>query len=52
VSVFLWVPALEVISSYRRQYLLKDVVAGAVLTTLLVPQGMAYAELAGQSARS
>src|SRR5213592_4975184 len=41
------VPGLQVISSYRRQWLLKDVVAGIVLTTLLVPQGMAYAELAG-----
>jgi len=34
-------------SSYRREWLAKDVVAGIVLTTLLVPQGMAYAELAG-----
>ena len=42
-----WVPGLQVISSYRRRWLLKDVVAGVVLTTLLVPQGMAYAELAG-----
>ena len=41
------VPGLQVISSYRRQWLLKDVIAGVVLTTLLVPQGMAYAELAG-----
>src|ERR1700734_1845928 len=41
------VPGLQVISSYRRRWLLKDVVAGVVLTTLLVPQGMAYAELAG-----
>src|SRR4026209_1764155 len=32
---------------YRREWLAKDVVAGVVLTTLLVPQGMAYAELAG-----
>ncbi|HZC62611.1 MAG TPA: sulfate permease [Streptosporangiaceae bacterium] len=40
-------PGLQVISSYRRQWLLKDVIAGVVLTTLLVPQGMAYAELAG-----
>ena len=47
MSVFQWVPGLEVISSYRRQWLLKDVIAGVVLTTLLVPQGMAYAELAG-----
>src|SRR6516165_809008 len=35
------------LSSYRREWLGKDVVAGIVLTTLLVPQGMAYAELAG-----
>src|SRR5690349_12910395 len=34
-------------SSYRREWLAKDVVAGIVLSTLLVPQGMAYAELAG-----
>jgi high affinity sulfate transporter 1 len=34
-------------SSYRRDWLAKDVVAGIVLSTLLVPQGMAYAELAG-----
>ncbi|HEY5018421.1 MAG TPA: SulP family inorganic anion transporter, partial [Streptosporangiaceae bacterium] len=40
-------PGLQVISTYRRQWLLKDVIAGVVLTTLLVPQGMAYAELAG-----
>jgi high affinity sulfate transporter 1 len=33
--------------SYRREWLAKDIVAGVVLTTLLVPQGMAYAELAG-----
>ena len=35
------------LSSYRREWLGKDVVAGIVLSTLLVPQGMAYAELAG-----
>ena len=32
---------------YRREWLARDVVAGIVLSTLLVPQGMAYAELAG-----
>ncbi len=32
---------------YRRQWLRRDVVAGLVLSALLVPQGMAYAELAG-----
>src|SRR5579863_3586635 len=35
------------LSSYRREWLARDIVAGVVLTTLLVPQGMAYAELAG-----
>jgi MFS superfamily sulfate permease-like transporter len=32
---------------YRRGWLGRDVVAGVVLSALLVPQGMAYAELAG-----
>src|SRR5882762_6142055 len=35
------------LSSFRREWLVKDVVAGIILTALLVPQGMAYAELAG-----
>jgi high affinity sulfate transporter 1 len=34
-------------SPYRREWLARDVMAGIVLSTLLVPQGMAYAELAG-----
>ncbi|MBO1332142.1 SulP family inorganic anion transporter [Streptomyces sp. VRA16 Mangrove soil] len=43
-----WVPpGTQTLRGYRRAWLLKDVVAGIVLTTLLVPQGMAYAELAG-----
>jgi MFS superfamily sulfate permease-like transporter len=37
------VPGLQAISSYRREWLARDIVAGVVLTTLLVPQGMAYA---------
>ncbi|MEW2417060.1 sulfate permease [Streptomyces sp. NPDC046866] len=41
------VPGIRAASSYRREWLVKDLVAGVVLTTLLVPQGMAYAELAG-----
>ena len=35
------------LSPFRRDWLAKDIMAGVVLTTLLVPQGMAYAELAG-----
>ncbi|MET9316117.1 sulfate permease [Kribbella sp. NPDC003505] len=42
-----YVPGLDVAASYRRAWLPKDVVAGLVLSALLVPQGMAYAELAG-----
>ncbi|MFF6998292.1 SulP family inorganic anion transporter [Streptomyces sp. NPDC008313] len=41
------VPGIRALSTYRREWLIKDVIAGIVLTTLLVPQGMAYAELAG-----
>ena len=40
-------PGLANLSSYRPAWLRQDVVAGLVLTALLVPQGMAYAELAG-----
>jgi high affinity sulfate transporter 1 len=47
LSLFRVVPGLRAATSYRRAWLAKDVVAGVVLTTLLVPQGMAYAELAG-----
>ncbi len=42
-----WVPGVRALASYQRSWLRRDVVAGVVLTTLLVPQGMAYAELAG-----
>ena len=41
------VPGLAVLRSYQSRWLAKDVVAGLVLSALLVPQGMAYAELAG-----
>src|ERR1700751_5618213 len=47
VNVLGWLPGLRAIRSYRRAWLAKDIVAGIVLSTLLVPQGMAYAELAG-----
>ncbi|MFD1534065.1 SulP family inorganic anion transporter [Pseudonocardia aurantiaca] len=40
-------PGLATLFSYRARWLPKDLVAGLVLTALLVPQGMAYAELAG-----
>jgi high affinity sulfate transporter 1 len=40
-------PGLRTLRSYRREWASHDLVAGLVLTALLVPQGMAYAELAG-----
>jgi len=42
-----FVPGLGVLTTYRREWLPRDLIAGVVLATLLVPQGMAYAELAG-----
>src|SRR2546430_11247986 len=42
-----WLPGARALTSYRVSWLRRDVVAGLVLSTLLVPQGMAYAELAG-----
>ena len=41
------VPGLKLVRVYQRRWLRRDVLAGLVLTALLVPQGMAYAELAG-----
>jgi high affinity sulfate transporter 1 len=41
------VPGVRLVRTYRRAWLGGDIVAGVVLTALLVPQGMAYAELAG-----
>ncbi|HEY1519859.1 MAG TPA: sulfate permease [Solirubrobacteraceae bacterium] len=40
-------PGIRSLATYEVSWLRSDVVAGIVLTTLLVPQGMAYAELAG-----
>ncbi len=41
------VPGVSAIRTYQRAWLRADLVAGVVLTAILVPQGMAYAELAG-----
>ncbi len=42
-----WVPGVWMLRRYRRAWLGRDIVAGLVLTTVLVPAGMAYAEAAG-----
>jgi high affinity sulfate transporter 1 len=47
MTVSQWVPGTRTVATYRAAWLRRDIVAGIVLTALLVPQGMAYAELAG-----
>ncbi len=42
-----WAPGLRMLRTYDRSWLPRDVVAGLILSALLIPQGMAYAELAG-----
>jgi high affinity sulfate transporter 1 len=42
-----WLPGLWVLRHYRRAWLARDVVAGLVLTALLVPAGMGYALASG-----
>jgi high affinity sulfate transporter 1 len=41
------VPGLAAVRTYEKKWLRSDLVAGVVLAAILVPQGMAYAELAG-----
>jgi hypothetical protein len=38
-----WIPALNVLREYRLGWLRNDIVAGIVLSTMLVPVGIAYA---------
>ena len=42
-----YLPGIQVARSYERSWVRPDLIAGVVLTALLVPQGMAYAQLAG-----
>ena len=42
-----WIPGLRTLRAYDRRWTRSDVVAGVVLAAILVPQGLAYAELAG-----
>jgi high affinity sulfate transporter 1 len=42
-----WMPGLRAARTYRHAWLRPDLVAGVVLAAILVPQGMAYAQLAG-----
>jgi high affinity sulfate transporter 1 len=42
-----WVPGLQLLRHYPREALRYDLVAGLVLTAMLVPVGIAYAEASG-----
>ena len=42
-----WVPGVAAARTYRRSWVWSDLRAGAVLTALLVPAGMGYAQAAG-----
>ncbi len=42
-----WVPGLAALGAYQRSWIARDLGAGLVLTSILVPVGMGYAEAAG-----
>jgi high affinity sulfate transporter 1 len=42
-----WVPGLSTLRSYQLPWLRHDITAGLVMTTMLVPVGVAYAEASG-----
>ena len=42
-----WIPGIALVRNYRASWLMHDVMAGLVLTAVLVPVGMGYAEASG-----
>ena len=42
-----WLPGLQILSEYKAAWFPRDVMAGLVLTTMLVPVGIAYALASG-----
>jgi high affinity sulfate transporter 1 len=42
-----WLPGIQVLSNYDASWLRQDIFAGLVLTAMLVPVGIAYAEASG-----
>jgi high affinity sulfate transporter 1 len=42
-----WMPIITVLRNYKRPWLMQDISAGLVLTAILIPAGMGYAEAAG-----
>ena len=47
-----YIPLLEVLATYRREYFQNDLVAGLIVGVITVPQAMAYAFLAGLPAEA
>jgi len=46
-GLYRWLPFLAVLRAYRLSWLPRDIAAGLVLTAMLVPVGMGYAQAAG-----
>ena len=42
-----WLPGLQLLQQYKASWLSNDLMAGLVLTAMLVPVGIAYAEASG-----
>src|SRR5678809_1755912 len=42
-----WLPGLQIVREYQAAWCARDLMAGLVMTTMLVPVGIAYAEASG-----
>src|SRR5580765_8912308 len=42
-----WLPGLQILSEYQAAWFVRDLTAGLVLTAMLVPVGIAYAQASG-----
>lgn len=42
-----WLPIFDWLPNYKQEYLKGDLIAGVIVAIMLIPQGMAYAVLAG-----
>src|ERR1700758_1255778 len=42
-----WLPGVDIVRRYEKFWLRHDIIAGLVMTTMLVPVGIAYAEASG-----
>ena len=46
-AVHRWLPGVEMVRKYERSWFRDDAIAGVVLTALLIPAGIGYAQAAG-----